>query len=258
MADALLPDDLARCARELTRPARVVAITGSTNDDAREWARQGAPHGAVVIADAQDRGRGRHGRSWSSPPGASLAMSVVLRPRVPPTALPPIALVAGLAVRRAVAARLEHPVRVKWPNDVVLVTDGELRKLSGVLVEGAIAGARVDHVVVGIGVNVGRSSFPPELEAIATSLARAGARDLDRGSLALAVLAALDEELEAFTLAPQAIGLRLAPHDAILGRDVVLENEVRGVADGVEADGRLRVRVCDELRFAHAGEVRLT
>lgn len=261
MSDEPLPDDLARCAEVLAarrRDARIVAKTGSTNDDARAWAQAGAPHGAVVIADTQERGRGRHGRAWSSPPGASLAMSVVLRPRLLPTALPPVALVAGLAARRAVASRLAHPPQVKWPNDVVLEIEGELRKLAGVLVEGAIAGSRVDHVIIGIGINVARTEFPPELAHIATSLANAGAHDLDRGVLALDVLSALDAELEAFTLAPDAIGTRLRAHDAIRGRAVFLEGDLRGVADGIEADGRLRVRIGDELRLAHAGEVRLS
>jgi len=255
-----LSPDLARCAEALAqrrRDARVVARTGSTNDDARAWAQSGAPHGAVVIADTQERGRGRHGRAWSSPPGESLALSVVLRPRVAPTALPPIALVAGLAARSAVARRLSAPVAVKWPNDLLLDERGHLRKLAGVLVEGAIAGMRVDHVVVGIGINVARTEFPPELAHLATSLARAGATDLDRGSLALEVLDALDEELAAWTLAPETIGSRLRPHDAILGRAVLLEGDVRGIADGIDPDGRLRVRVDDELRRAHAGEVRL-
>lgn len=260
MSDSL--GDLARCAEVLGPRARVLAQTGSTNDDARAWAQAGAPHGSVVIADTQAQGRGRHGRVWSSPPGESLAMSVVLRPRVAPTALPPIALVAGLAARRAIDRRLPGPARVKWPNDVVAVEDkGVLRKLAGVLVEGAIAGARVDHVVVGIGINVARTEFPAELESIATSLARSGAEDLDRSALALDLLEALDDELAAWTLAPDTIGARLRPHDAIFGRPVLLEGQdggqVLGVADGIAPDGRLRVLVGQELRLAHAGEVRL-
>lgn len=256
MTDSL--GDLRRCSEVLGPRARVVARTGSTNDDARVWAQAGAPHGSVVVADTQDRGRGRHGRAWSSPPGDSVAMSIVLRPHVPPTALPPIALVAGLAARRAIAPRLPGNARVKWPNDVVVVEEkGALRKLAGVLVEGAIAGARVAHVVVGIGINVRRTAFPPELENVASSLLLSGATDLDRSALVLDVLAALDEELAAWTLAPQAIGARLAPHDAIAGRPVLLEGDVLGVADGIAPDGRLRVLVGSELRLAQAGEVRL-
>src|SRR5262249_30250157 len=149
-----------RCAEAFAargRACRVVAETGSTNDDARAWAADGAPHGATVIADTQRSGRGRHGRVWSSPSGESLAISIVLRPDLAPHSLPPVALVAGLATRRAIAERLTSRVQVKWPNDVVI----QMRKIAGVLVEGAIAGRRVDHVVVGIGINVARTEFPP-------------------------------------------------------------------------------------------------
>ncbi|MBI2393468.1 MAG: biotin--[acetyl-CoA-carboxylase] ligase [Deltaproteobacteria bacterium] len=261
--DEPISPDLVRLRAALAergRPARVVARTGSTNDDARAWAAQGAPHGAVIVADTQERGRGRHGRVWSSPPGDSLAISIVVRPRVAPSALPPLALVAGLAARRAIAARVEG-AKVKWPNDVVLVTSGGgLRKIAGVLVEGSIAGARVESAIVGVGVNVARAEFPPELVDLATSLARAGATDLarlDRCALALDLLDALDDELAAWTLSPESIGARLSPHDALRGRAVILESGARGVADGIEADGRLRVRVGEGTVHAHAGEVRL-
>ncbi|MGZ3450050.1 MAG: biotin--[acetyl-CoA-carboxylase] ligase [Polyangiales bacterium] len=234
------------------RAARIVAETGSTNDDARAWAQEGAPHGAVVIADTQRNGRGRHGRAWSSPPGESLAISIVLRPDLAPAALPPIALVAGLAARRAIDRRISG-ARLKWPNDVVV----GMRKIAGILVEGAIAGKRVDHVVVGVGINVSRTEFPPEL-AHATSLAREGASDLARDGLALDLLEALDDELAIFLRDPSSIGERVAAHDALLGVRLVLEDGARGVGDGVENDGRLRIRLENgSIVRAMAGEVRV-
>jgi BirA family biotin operon repressor/biotin-[acetyl-CoA-carboxylase] ligase len=245
--------DLVRCEQVLRargRAVRVFETTGSTNDDAKAWAAEGAPHGAVVVADAQERGRGRHGRAWSTPPGESLALSVVLRPNVAPSQLPPIALVAGLAARAAVGARVEGAL-VKWPNDVWVAG----RKIAGVLVEGSIAGSRVDHVVVGVGINVARTEFPPELHA--TSLALAGASDLDRGALAIDLLDALDRELDAWLAEPSSIASRLAPHDALRGRAVTLEDGTRGTAAGIEPDGRLRVECEGTVRLAHAGEVRV-
>jgi BirA family biotin operon repressor/biotin-[acetyl-CoA-carboxylase] ligase len=234
------------------RVARVVAETGSTNDDARSWAQEGAPHGAIVIADTQRTGRGRHGRVWSSPPGESLAISIVLRPDLAPAALPPVALVAGLAARRAIERRVSG-ARVKWPNDVVV----GMRKIAGVLVEGAIAGKRVDHVIVGVGINVARTEFPPEL-AHATSLAREGATDLARDTLALDLVEALDDELALFLRDPSSIGARVSTHDALRGVRLVREDGSRGVGDGVESDGRLRI--CLEngaIVRAMAGEVRV-
>lgn len=245
--------DLVRCEELLSargRAVRLVGRTGSTNDDAKLWAAEGAPEGAVVIADAQERGRGRHGRAWSTPPGETLAMSIVLRPRVAPSALPPIALVAGLAAREAIGARVSG-AKVKWPNDVWI---GD-RKIAGVLVEGALSGSRVEYAVVGIGINVARTEFPADV--VATSLALSGARDLDRGALAIDLLDALDRELSEWLRAPSSIAARLSPHDALLGRSVILEGGRRGVAAGIEPDGRLRVECEGTLELAHAGEVRV-
>lgn len=235
----------------------MLADTGSTNDDARAWAAEGAPHGACVIADTQSKGRGRHGRSWSSPSGDSLAISIVVRPSVSPAHLPLLSLVAGLAARAAVARRVPT-AGVKWPNDIVLVeADGSLRKIAGILIEASLAGSRVEHAIVGIGINVARREFPDELAPIATSLARAGASDLDRASLAIELLSLLDEELAAFERAPRAIAARLREHDALCGRAVLLDGDSRGVADGIDESGRLRVRTADGVVLANAGEVRL-
>lgn len=247
----MLPGDLRRCESALAkqgRAARIVERTTSTNDDARMWARDGAAPGSVVIADAQDAGRGRQGRAWSTPPGETLAMSIVLRPQVAPSALPPIALVAGLAVREAIGARVRNAM-VKWPNDVVV--DG--KKIAGVLVEGAIAGSRVDFVVVGIGVNVDRRAFPREL--VATSIALEGG-DVDRCALVVDILGALDRELAAWLAAPSSIGARVGEHDFLRGRDVIVDERI-GVADGIADDGCLAVRIGNERVLAQAGEVRL-
>jgi BirA family biotin operon repressor/biotin-[acetyl-CoA-carboxylase] ligase len=255
----VIPPDLERCSAAFSsrgRIARVVSETGSTNDDARTWAQEGAPHGAVVIADMQRSGRGRHGRAWSSPSGESLAISIVLRPELPPAALPPVALVAGLAARRAIDRRLpsEGPrARVKWPNDVVV----SMRKIAGILVEGAIAGRSVDHVVVGVGINVSRTEFPSEL-AHATSLAREGATDLARDGLALDLCEALDDELAVFLRDPSSIGERVSAHDALRSVRLLLEDGSRGLGDGVESDGRLRIRLENGSTVrARAGEVRV-
>jgi BirA family biotin operon repressor/biotin-[acetyl-CoA-carboxylase] ligase len=257
-----LPADLALLASMLDRigvAARVVAETGSTNDDARAWAAEGAPDFAVVVADAQSRGRGRHGRSWSAPAGASLAVSIVVRPALAPAQLPPLSHVAGLAARTAIASRLPaRDVAIKWPNDIV-VRGGDApvgRKIAGILVEGAIAGARVEHAIVGLGVNVARLDFPDDLAARATSLAVEGATSLDRGALVVDVVDALRAELARFVDAPTSIGARLAPFDALEGVRVRIEGGARGVGSGVASDGRLLVRDDDgALHAANAGEV---
>ena len=131
----------------------------------------------MIAADAQTAGRGRLGRSWHSPPGDNLYLSLLLRPSRAPAEIPPLTLLAGAAVADAVAALGLSP-RLKWPNDVQLVDralDGgaRRRKLAGILTEMVTAGAAVEHVVVGIGINVNGTDFPPDIADRATSVALA-------------------------------------------------------------------------------------
>ncbi len=235
----------------------MLAETDSTNDDAKRAAAAGAPAGAAFVADRQRAGRGRQGRSWHAAPGSALLVSAVVRPRVAPAALPPLALVAGLAALDALDAQAPGlDLRLKWPNDVW--AGG--RKLAGVLVEAALSGSAVSWVVVGVGVNVRAGALPPELAPLAASLESLGARGaaLDRGALLGRLLARLARRLEALerggfaALAPE-----VRARDALLGRAVRGEG-VAGVAAGVDDEGRLVVRTPGggEARVA-AGEIRL-
>ena len=154
-------------------------ICGSTNDEMARWAEQGAPDGAVVAADEQTAGRGRLGRVWHSPPGSSLYVSLLLRPRVSPAALPPLTLLTG-AVLANVLADLGVPCRLKWPNDVMLPTGQGLKKAGGILTEMATSQGQIRHVVVGIGLNVLPIVFPADLANVATSLGNVSGTPPDR------------------------------------------------------------------------------
>ncbi len=142
-------------------------VTDSTNRVAMEMAESGAPHGTVVVADAQTAGRGRMGRRWLSPAGKNLYVSLLLRPSVPTVEAPTLALVAGVALADAVEA-VGVPATLKWPND--LYCGG--RKAAGILAEMASDPDGVRHVVIGVGlnVNVEEADFPPDLRGTATSL----------------------------------------------------------------------------------------
>lgn len=249
-------DVLARRGGSLGRPLEVMDETGSTNDDAKRGARDGAPHGAVWVAEAQRAGRGRQARSWYAAPGESLLASVLLRTKAAPARTPQLSLVAGLAVRDAVARRIEPSrVRLKWPNDVLV--DG--KKVAGVLVESIIAGARVDALIVGFGVNVHTRELPEELSSRATSLSLAGATDVDRSELLADVLAGLDRDIE--LVAHRGLGLvraRLAACDALFGTEIAFAEGEGGVAAGIDDDGRLVVRRSDgSLARVSSGEVHL-
>jgi BirA family transcriptional regulator, biotin operon repressor / biotin---[acetyl-CoA-carboxylase] ligase len=241
-------------ARELDRlgapvghPLVVASVTASTNDDARAAAAAGAAHGASFVADAQTAGRGRGGHTWHSPPGENLYLSMVLRPRVPADGIASITLAVGVAVARVLSAALagRAPVWVKWPNDVLagpVTSTGLPRKLAGVLVEAQLRGSEVGSLVVGVGVNVHAASFPAEIAERATSLALLGGEGLDRSALAARLIAGIGAAVARFEHD------RLASFTADLDRldalrgAVVEVAGVRGVAVGIDAEGRLRVR----------------
>jgi BirA family biotin operon repressor/biotin-[acetyl-CoA-carboxylase] ligase len=225
----------------------------STNAQARLLAGAGAPHGTLVTASEQTAGRGRQGRSWSAPAGRALLMSLLLRD--PP---PLLSLLAGLAVCDAVRASGAAGALVKWPNDVVLAApSGELGKVAGILVEGR---PQEGWAVLGIGVNVAVNpdDLPPEVAGRAASLGLAP-------TAVEAVLAALLEALATRLGQPTAAMLEdWREVDALRGREVrwaggpLPRAGYDGVADGVDAEGRLVVVGADGSRTAlEAGEVHL-
>ncbi|MBX3188129.1 MAG: biotin--[acetyl-CoA-carboxylase] ligase [Labilithrix sp.] len=253
-------DAIASRGCRLGAPLTIEDETRSTNDDAKEGAKGGAPHGATWLAEAQTAGRGRQGRVWVSPRGENLLFSVLLRLRCAPARVPQVSLACGLAVRDVVARLLpDAKVMVKWPNDVVIERDGALRKIAGILVESALAGGKVEHVVCGIGLNVHTRALPEELASIATSLAIEGAIALDRAEILADVLAALDRDVE--HVAHKGLGLlhaRLSAADALAGRSVETDGGERGTACGVDPDGRLMIRGADgSVARVSSGEVRV-
>ena len=222
------------------RPITVAPLTASTNDDAKAAASTGAPDGAAFLAEAQSKGRGRGGHTWHSPAGESLYLSLVVRPRVPAASVAPITLAVGVAVADVLAARVGERaiVAVKWPNDVL--AGG--RKIAGVLVEGQLRGTEVSSLIVGLGVNVHATSFPPELAARATSLALLGVASRDRSALAAELILAIDAAVRRFEAQRlQGFLAAIGARDALLGQAVDVAG-VRGVAAGIDAEGRLLVR----------------
>ncbi len=252
--------DAARIAAELEQlgcalgPITVLDSTASTNDDARALARSGCPHGAVVLADTQTAGRGRGAHRWHSPPEAGLYVSIVWRPQLDPSRLAWLALAGGVGVARAVDQILEQPrARIKWPNDIYV----DDRKLAGILVEAQV-NARSATAILGVGLNVFTNEFPAELDSVATSLVRLGARALERNRIAARLLASIDAACRCVegSLA-QSLLDELAARDWLLGRSVSVGDLV-GIAAGIDAEGRLRVRTPDgSFHAVNSGEVSL-
>jgi BirA family biotin operon repressor/biotin-[acetyl-CoA-carboxylase] ligase len=149
----------------------------------------GEPEGAAVVAEAQRAGRGRRGRSWFSPAGAGLYVSFLVRPGAEAWSL--LTLSAGVAAARAIRGATGLPVELKWPND--LMAGRPWRKLGGVLSETAGAGAAVEAVVVGVGLNLRPAAYPPDVASRATAIEIELGRPVDRA----AIVAALVDEFAA-------------------------------------------------------------
>ena len=171
------------------------AEIGSTNDRARAALAEPGGNGLAVVADRQMAGRGRMGRSWLSPSGTNLLLSVGLRPDLPIERAWWLAAAAALAVREAAASVAPAAqLAVRWPNDMV-TPDG--LKVAGLLTETQVEGERVVGAVIGIGINVNwrRSAMPPDIAPGATSLADLAGAPVDRLELLSSLLAVLDGEI---------------------------------------------------------------
>lgn len=243
------------------RSLDVRASTGSTNDDAREAAAAGAPRGHVVVADAQDRGRGSHGRTWSSPAGVDLYLSIVERVALEPAALPALTLAVGLGVTDAIALlapELASGVRVKWPNDAWI----DRKKTAGILVESSSSGAVQGPIVIGIGLGANRLAWPEELRGQATSLLDAARAidpahaPFDREAVLAALLASVERAVDALVqLGVAATVARLETRLAMRGEPVEIDG-VRGTLLGLDARGALRIATPEGERVMLSGMLR--
>lgn len=235
---------------------------GSTNDVVAALSADGAEEGVVVIADAQTAGRGRRGRTWFSPPGAGLYVSVLLTPgraaTAPSQATSLLTLAAGVALAEGVQRATGLSADIKWPNDLRVGT----RKLAGILAEGVTppGGPHPLQVVLGFGINVSPAAYPPDLVARATSLESELGRPVDRALVCAHGLAALAARY----------------HDLMTGRfDAILDDwrrrapghrgacvrwqdvgELRsGVTAGIDDTGALLIQAEGSLQRVIAGEV---
>jgi BirA family biotin operon repressor/biotin-[acetyl-CoA-carboxylase] ligase len=245
----LLADPAVRFAfgREIGRAIEYHASVGSTQDRARELARNGVAQPTVVVADEQTAGHGRGEKSWLSERGASLLASWTFRPAPADPGL--FTLLAGVAVATALRRFGVADLGLKWPNDVWL-TNG---KIAGCLAHGA-----TDHLVIGIGVNVSQRELPREISHTATTLVRAG-HDIDR----LALLARLTTELDAVAdpANRDAALVEWRRRSITLNRDIEVREAggepFRGKAIAVADDGALVVETPYGQRRVIAGEVRV-
>ena len=256
--DRLTPQELSwnLATKKIGRRIHCYETTDSTMDVAQRLAAAGEPEGSVVVAEAQGKGRGRMGRTWISPKGKGIYLSVILRPDLQLMEIPKITLVAAVAVAQAVEAATGLKPEIKWPNDLLIGG----KKIAGILTELNAELNRVNTVVVGIGLNVNTPA--DKLPAQGTSLAEELGAKVDRLELARALLTHLDRSYAQFLqegLAPILEDWRRFA--AFLGRRVRVALEGRtldGQAVDVDASGALLVRTDTGLvESVSAGEVLL-
>ena len=243
---------------KLGDPILRVESISSTNDMARDLALSGAAEGLCVIAREQTSGRGRQGRSWSSPPGEGLYMSLVLRPEVEASQSALITLAAAIAV--AESLRLDFDVHgdIKWPNDVLV--NG--RKICGILVEAAIERNRLQYAVMGIGVNVGQLLFPEQVRDNATSIMLETGSAIEPDDFAQAMLPRLDHWYAAALSQPDRVitrweELSSSSHDSLV-RVESADTVIEGLTRGLTAAGALVVELSNGERCEIvSGEVKV-
>ena len=259
--DLLLPDQMAVAlrGRRFGKPLFSYGRIGSTNEAASRLASAEAPEGTLVVAEEQTRGRGRQGRSWHSPPGAGIYMSLVLRPDFHPDRCAGIPLLGALSIADGIFRVTGSRPEIKWPNDVNM---GGV-KVAGVLGESAVEGTAVRFAVLGMGINVNltASSLPEELRQTAGSLAQATGRTWDRLEVLTAVLAGLEARYDAYVQSGfGSIRDEFLMATRLVGRcvDVIFPNAtVSGTVLDVAPDGELVLATDSGVSRVRIGEASL-
>jgi BirA family biotin operon repressor/biotin-[acetyl-CoA-carboxylase] ligase len=223
----------------------------STQEVAFDLAAQGLPDGAAVLADHQTHGRGRRGRAWQDEPGASLLVSLVVRPRLPVATLPGLSFAAALAVVDALAATVGLAPTVKWPNDVRVGG----KKIGGILLESRVGEGATPIVVVGIGLNLAQARFPHDLASGATSVRLETGRAPERDEVLRALIDAFARwrsRLEREGFGP--LRARWLALSDTIGRPVIADGR-RGIAVDIDDDGALLLRDGTTLHRIVAGAI---
>ena len=236
--------------RRFGQPSFHYACVDTTMRVAAERARSGCPEGTVVTADRQTAGRGRHGRAWHSEEGRGLYLSLVLRPKCSPDTAPLLTLVSGLGVKDALERTAGVLCDIRWPNDILI----RERKCCGILVEMEASRGVVDHVIVGIGINLNHLGFPAGLAEIATSLRIETGTDWSKESILEPLLDSLQTSYDLLSSRGHAPILEAFQQSSSYarGRRVVIEGlpdggtgPTRGVTAGLSPDGLLLLRSDD-------------
>lgn len=238
-------------------PVNFYDTVNSTNLRAKLDADNGAPEGALVVADMQTAGRGRRGRTWSSPAGLNVYFTLILKPQYVPDKASMVTLVMALAVAEGIRETCGVEAGIKWPNDIV--ANG--KKVCGILTEMSVERDFIHHVVIGVGINVGLQEFAPELAATATSLQAECGRKVPKATLVANIMKAFEKHYEVFRGKADLSGLIGCYNEMLVNRDREVrvldpKGEYNGIARGINEVGELLVELPDgRVEKVYAGEV---
>lgn len=229
----------------------------STNTKAQELAEKGYPSGTLIVADKQESGKGRRGRSWVSPSGTGIFMTLMIKPDINPNNASMLTLVAALAVAKAITSVTGEEAMIKWPNDIVV--NG--KKVCGILTEMNAQFDYINHIVVGIGINVHNESFPEEISQMASSLMiEAGGKRFHRAQIIAETMSYFEQYYDTF-LKTQDLSALVREYDKLL---VNRNKSVRvldpkepfdGKAMGITPKGELIVDTWESRKLVSSGEV---
>ena len=214
-----------------------------------------AGHGTLAVAELQESGRGRRGRSWESPKGSGIWMSILLKPELPIEKNAMITLVMAMAVRKTLS-RYSGSSLIKWPNDIVI--DG--KKVCGILTEMSATADRIEYVVIGTGINVLNEGFKDDLKELAVSVGMLSEKVPERARILEKINAAFEKRYEIFLRTHDLRSLKDEYNSFMAGRDEEIrasgkKGELRGKARGIDDRGRLIVETADEKRLLESGEI---
>ncbi len=258
-ADVMTEAELRSCMGKGCMGSRIVFfdITDSTNTQARICAEAGALEGTLVVAERQTAGKGRRGKSWVSPPGDGIWMSLVLRPDIEPFRVSMITLAVALSVSAGIEEVCGLKTQIKWPNDVIVSG----KKICGILTELSAEYDAIHYVIVGIGINVNTSQFPEELKDMATSLYLESGEKWKRSPIIASIMKWMDRYYEIFLRTGGLSELREEYTEKLanMGRQVVVlesKGTYEGICRGINQNGELLVEKPDgEVVSVRSGEV---
>lgn len=229
----------------------------STNDIAAQSAEKGTTEGTLVTAESQSAGRGRLGRSWHSPPGKGIYLSIVLKPDFSPEKAPGISLVTALALARTLELSDLAEIKIKWPNDILISG----KKVAGILTELSADRAKIKHLIVGVGININHEAadFLPELRQNATSIKIALGHEINRVQFLQQFLIQFEKqylEYQRSFLEPSLESLR--KYSSLIGHEVEInlrDEQLKGKAVDIDSEGRLVLEIKGKKVAVASGEV---